>query len=198
MVVRAEARGPQLVAYAEASGADAAELRAFLTARLPTAMVPSAYVLLEALPLLPNGKIDRRALPSPDAAASTGEHESAPPRNETEELLARIWAEVLGVPRVGIHDDFFALGGHSLLATQVMSRVREHFQAELPLRLLFESPTVALLAEALGQRPTAHPPAAPAAAPRASPEALLAQVDEMTPEQLEQLLAELDSPETAQ
>ncbi|HEX7239689.1 MAG TPA: amino acid adenylation domain-containing protein, partial [Longimicrobiaceae bacterium] len=121
-----------------------AELRAYLATRLPEYMVPGAFVVLEAFPLTPSGKIDRRALPAPDA--SDGEA-YAPPRTPAEEVLAGIYAGVLGRERVGARDGFFALGGHSLLATRAMSRIREAFGVEVPLRVLFEVPTVAALAE---------------------------------------------------
>ena len=123
------------------------ELRRYLLDRLPEYMVPSAFVELEALPLTPNGKVDRRALPKPDESARGFEETFVAPRTPTEEVVAGIWAEVLGLEKVGVHDNFFELGGHSLLATQVISRIRETFQIELPLRNIFESPTVATLAE---------------------------------------------------
>ena len=127
----------------------AASLRAALKARLPEHMVPSAFVLLPELPLTASGKVDRRALArletAPAAAQSGLESPWVAPRTPAEELLAAIFAEVLRVERVGAEDDFFALGGHSLLATQIASRVREAFGAELPLRALFEHPTVAAL-----------------------------------------------------
>jgi amino acid adenylation domain-containing protein len=140
------ARGQALVGYftGEDGIPDAGELRAHLRALLPEHMVPGAFVALEALPLTPNGKLDRRALPAPDAGAG---REYAAPRGGTERALAEAWAEVLGVERVGAHDDFFELGGHSLLATRLVSRVREAFGVEVPLRALFERPTVAGLAE---------------------------------------------------
>ncbi|MFP2913628.1 phosphopantetheine-binding protein, partial [Pyxidicoccus sp. 3LFB2] len=129
---------------------DIAALRQGLKAKLPEYMVPSAFVTLEALPLTSNGKVDRKALPAPDASAvaSTASRYEAP-RTPTEQRLAALWAEVLGVERVGLHDDFFELGGHSLLATQVASRVREAFEVELPLRTLFEAPTLGALAARL-------------------------------------------------
>ncbi|MEO6191373.1 MAG: amino acid adenylation domain-containing protein, partial [Thermoanaerobaculia bacterium] len=141
-----------------------AELRAFLAGSLPDAMVPSAWVRLESLPLTPSGKVDRRSLPAPEVE---GEDDlSRAPRDPAEELLAAIWSEVLGSRRVGIHDDFFELGGHSLLATQVMSRVREAFNVEVPLRRLFEGPTVAELAHAIEAALAAGAPAADGPIPR--------------------------------
>ncbi|HEY0604627.1 MAG TPA: condensation domain-containing protein, partial [Herpetosiphonaceae bacterium] len=125
-------------------------LRAFVKERLPEYMLPAAIVVLERLPLTPNGKVDRRALPAPDytQAAET----FVAPRTPLETQIAGIWAEVLGIARVGVTDNFFALGGHSLLATQVITRIREACQIELPLRALFETPTVAGLAEQIAQR----------------------------------------------
>ncbi len=118
------------------------EIRQFLRAKLPDYMVPTAFVLLDTFPLTPNGKIDRRALPVPDLQ-SQGEYIA--PRNPIEEKIAQIWAEVLKLERVSIEDNFFELGGHSLLATQVISRCQEAFEIALPLRYLFESPTIAQL-----------------------------------------------------
>jgi amino acid adenylation domain-containing protein len=123
-----------------------AVLREHLQASLPEAMVPSAFVFLDAMPLSPNGKVDRKALPEPEATARA---EYVAPRNPVEELLAAIWSGVLGierVQRVGAEDNFFELGGHSLLGTQVVSRVREELRVELPMRALFESPTLSALA----------------------------------------------------
>ncbi len=132
--------GARLAAWVVASPGDASPeaLRAALAARLPEAMVPTAFVVLDALPRTPNGKVDRRALPAPGLAA--GEGAWAEPETETERRVAAIWSEVIGIERVGLRDDFFLLGGHSLLATQVISRVREAFAVELPLRSLFEAP----------------------------------------------------------
>jgi amino acid adenylation domain-containing protein len=110
-------------------------------------MIPSVFVSLEALPLTPNGKLDRQALPEPTRAGITLTADFVPPRGPVEETVASSWAAVLGQERVGAHDNFFDLGGHSLLATQVISRLREAFGVELPLRALFESPTVAGVAQ---------------------------------------------------
>ncbi|RYZ43248.1 MAG: non-ribosomal peptide synthetase [Myxococcaceae bacterium] len=150
VVARGEAADKRLVAYVvPTSGAslEAESLKAHLRQHLPEYMVPGAVVVLESLPLNANGKVDRKALPEPDAATSTHAYEA--PRTETEAKLAAIWAEVLRLPRVGVRDSFFELGGHSLLATQVVSRVRSELSVELPLRALFEAPTVEALATRL-------------------------------------------------
>ncbi|MBE4753772.1 AMP-binding protein, partial [Corallococcus sp. ZKHCc1 1396] len=149
VVVREDAPGDKrLVAYVVAQSgqtADAATLRGALKGRLPEYMVPSAFVVLEALPLNANGKVDRKALPKPEAGAERTQKYVAP-RTKTEEALTNLWAQVLGVKQVGIQDSFFELGGHSLLATQAVSRIRTAFNVELPLRALFEAPTVEELA----------------------------------------------------
>ena len=130
------------------SGIDIAALRALARERLPEYMMPSAFVCLERLPLTPNGKVDRRALPAPDAEAFAVS-EYAAPRNTEEETLAALWAEVLGQPRIGIHDNFFDLGGHSLLATQLVTRMQNALGADISLRMMFEAPTVARFGELL-------------------------------------------------
>ena len=145
----------RLVAYVVPTlDTDAAELvrqlPTSLRGVLPSYMVPSAFVALQALPLTPNGKVDRKALPAPEGRAALGETYVAP-RTPVEAVLAGIWAAVLRVDRVGVHDSFFELGGDSLLATRVVFRVREEFGGELPIRALFEKPTVAELAEPLEQ-----------------------------------------------
>jgi acyl carrier protein len=122
------------------------ELRSFLKEKLPEHMVPSAFVFLDTLPLTPNGKVDRKVLPAPDRQTATQENPLVPPSTSGQKMIAEIWAKVLKVDRVGIHDNFFDLGGHSLLATQVISRLRDAFQLELPVRVLFERPTIEELA----------------------------------------------------
>ncbi|WP_338861601.1 non-ribosomal peptide synthase/polyketide synthase [Mycetohabitans rhizoxinica] len=139
----------RLVAYVQAEADEplASTLRAQVAASLPEYMVPSAFVRLDAFPLTPNGKLDRRALPEPDADALAHQAYEAP-QGELETTLATIWAELLGVERVGRHDSFFALGGHSLLAVRLMNRVRE-LGADVPLATLFATPTLAAFAAAL-------------------------------------------------
>jgi acyl carrier protein len=112
--------------------------------------------MLDALPLNTNGKLDRRALPAPDVPRPELEKSFVAPRTPVEEQVAGVWSQVLGVGRVGVHDNFFDLGGHSLVATQVISRLCDAFEVELPLRCLFESPTVAGLAAAVVQRRAAQ------------------------------------------
>ncbi|MBW4630463.1 MAG: amino acid adenylation domain-containing protein [Iphinoe sp. HA4291-MV1] len=141
----------RLVAYIVPQNQSAptiSELRQFLKTKLPNYMVPQAIVMLESLPLTPNGKVDRRALPTPELNRELLDKFVAP-RTRIEEMLAHIWASVLKVEQVGIHDNFFELGGHSLLATQVISRLQEAFGTSLPLRCLFESPTIAQLSEVI-------------------------------------------------
>ncbi|MFN6297586.1 MAG: amino acid adenylation domain-containing protein [Microcystis sp.] len=143
----------------EKNSLNVTELRQFLKAKLPEYMIPSAFVILESLPLTPNGKIDHRALPAPEFQS---QEQYIAPRNPIEEILSSIWAKVLKVAQVGIHDNFFELGGHSLLATQLISRIREAFQVEMPLRELFVAPTIAELSQEIkrlseGEQPTELP-----------------------------------------
>jgi amino acid adenylation domain-containing protein len=170
-----EQEDKRLVAYVVAGGAEeselTAELRRHLKERLPDYMLPARFVFLEEMPLTPNGKVDRRALPAPAAARPDLGRPYVAPETATEEALARIWSRVLGLDRVGLHDDFFELGGDSLLATQLVSQVRQSFQVELPLRSLFEHPTVAGLAPVFE-------------------DVLVRQMDDMTDEEAEHLLGE--------
>ena len=154
VIVREDVAGfRRLVAYVVPAGAaSGADIRAKLRTKLPEYMVPSSVVLLEALPLLPNGKVDRNALPVPEAAAEIrGGAAADAPRTEVERIIAGIWKSMLGGKEIGVHDNFFDLGGHSLLATQVISRMREALHVSLPLVALFESPTVESLAAVVEQ-----------------------------------------------
>jgi len=142
----------QLVAYVQVTephNFDAALAADLLGKELPDYMVPGAFVALREFPLTPNGKLDRKALPAPDVQVQQSEY--AAPRNDTEEQLAAMWAELLGVDKVGINDDFFALGGHSLVAMQVVSQIMQSMGVQLPLETLFDSPTIAGLAESVSK-----------------------------------------------
>ncbi|HJX27372.1 MAG TPA: phosphopantetheine-binding protein, partial [Thermoanaerobaculia bacterium] len=166
----------ELTAYAVPSRQpwpETGELRAFLKESLPVYMIPAGLVLLEAMPWTRTGKIDRKALPAPDQAARQSGQEYAAPETPTEELIAEIWRELLNLERIGIYDNFFDAGGHSLLAPQVFSRMEEVFQIELPLRILFESPTIAQMATAVEQ-------------------ILLAQIEELSDEEAAGLIGEPD------
>jgi amino acid adenylation domain-containing protein len=128
------------------------QLLEYVSNKLPLYMAPSAFVMLEQMPLTPNGKIDRRALPAPEHSRPELDQSYVSPRMPTEEIVAGVWAQVLRVEQVGIDDDFFELGGHSLLATQVISRVRELFNVEIELRVMFAQPTVRALGEVIEER----------------------------------------------
>jgi hypothetical protein len=159
-----------------------ADLRGWIAAQLPDYMVPAAFVLLDVFPLTPSGKVDRRALPKPGDAAFA-QQASVAPRTPLEEVLAGIWADLLGIEQVGIHDNFFELGGHSLLATQVVSQVRATFQVDLPLREIFRAPTIVELTGVLL--------ADPATAPRIEQTAaLLLQLAALDDDEVEKLLAD--------
>jgi amino acid adenylation domain-containing protein len=181
-VVVAEAattENQRLVGYVVASaskppGID--ELRTFLGRRLPAYMIPSTFVFLKTMPLTPNGKIDRASLPSPDDARPGLQRLFVAPRTPIEKELAGIWAELLKLNEVGVEDSFFELGGHSLLATQVVSRMRKTFNCEIPLRSLFESPTIAQLAQQI------------AASRAIESERLLAEIEKLSDEEVETML----------
>jgi nonribosomal peptide synthetase DhbF len=158
----------RLVAYVvphSPAGADPAELRRYVADELPDYMIPSAFVELAEMPLTPNKKIDRKALPAPDIHTVTGRG----PRTPQEEMLCDLFAEVLGLAHVGIDEDFFVLGGHSLLAGRVIARIRDVFGVELSIGSLFESPTVAGLVKRLDHARDARPPVRPVARPEAVP-----------------------------
>jgi amino acid adenylation domain-containing protein len=185
VMAREDAPGEKrLAAYVVGEGGrgpDPEALRAWLRDRLPGYMVPADWVALEALPLTSNGKTDRAALPAP--AGPGAEREYTAPRTATEEVLAEIWQGVLGVETVGVHDDFFALGGHSLLAARVVGRVRRTLHAEVPLRVLFETPTVADLAAALARLE-------PRPGQTEKTAAMLRRVARMRPEEVKRMLRE--------
>ncbi|MGB6123309.1 MAG: phosphopantetheine-binding protein, partial [Bacteroidota bacterium] len=151
VIVREDIAGDKrIVAYVVPRSAESpasSELRSFLREQVPEFMVPSTFVFLGEMPLMPNGKIDKRALPVPERSRDGLENVYVVPRNDAEQRLAELSAKLLGVEKVGAHDDFFELGGHSLLATQLISRVRQEFDVEIPLRAIFAAPTVAGLAE---------------------------------------------------
>jgi amino acid adenylation domain-containing protein len=159
----------------------ARELKGYLAETLPGYMTPSVIIELEELPLTPNGKIDRKALPQSDLEVS--ERGYIAPRGAVEEILARTFTEVLDLERVGVEDNFFELGGHSLLATQVASRLRESLQIELPVRRLFETPTIAGIARAISQDPQQQERAETAAA-------LLMKLDQFSEEEIDRMLGD--------
>ncbi|HLM57775.1 MAG TPA: amino acid adenylation domain-containing protein, partial [Pyrinomonadaceae bacterium] len=153
VIAREDAPGDRrLVAYVVPDGdspPSVGELRRYLKDKLPEYMIPGLFVMLDELPLTPNRKLDRGALPAPEQKRAGGEGDLLRARTPVEEILAETWAEILGVESVGLDENFFELGGHSLMAIQVLARVTERLRVELPLRKLFESPTVAALAEAV-------------------------------------------------
>jgi acyl carrier protein len=192
VVVREDVPGEKrLVAYV-VGAAETDALREHLRGSLPDYMVPGAFVRLESLPLTPNGKLDRKALPAPEYESDAERYVA--PRTPEEELLAGIWAEVLRLERerVGVRDNFFELGGHSLLATRVVSSIRSVFSVELPLRALFEGPTIAALAERVEEMRRAEMPVVPAVVPRSSVSAsyhLLSTLDDLSDDELDLLLS---------
>ena len=175
----------RLVAYVVGRGAapDPEALRARVAAACPEFMVPSAFVVLPALPRTPNGKVDRKALPAPEAGRPRLSRPFVAPRTQLEEAVAAVWAEVLGIEAVGVEDDFFELGGHSILAVRLVTRLEDALRTEVGLRTLFDAPTIAGLLEALRREPGAR-----ARLERA--EAVLAELAELSDEELEQALGE--------
>ena len=163
----------RLVAYVVLAGESAIgadHLREKLKKRLPLYMIPTC-VVLDSLPMTAHNKVDRQALPAPEDVAQFTAHTYVAPRTPLEEVLAKIWADVLGIERVGVNDDFFQLGGHSMLATQIISQVREALQTEVPFSIIFDSPTVGGMALILAQ----------------------SQVEAGSDEDMEQMLTELES-----
>lgn len=196
VVLRTVAETNQLlVAYivpAEGYAVVESELRRHLKTRLPDYMIPSAFVVMDALPMTPNGKLDQRALPAFDATRSRSPQSYVAPRNELEETLVEIWAEVLKIERIGVLDDFFELGGHSLLVAQVVARVRKYIGIEIPVRSMFEEPTVAGLAADLARvRAEGAPPSAtilPRRSVRQTREQVEARLRELSDEEIDALL----------
>jgi hypothetical protein len=186
----ADRRGERhLVAYYvpdPGRGATGEALRGWLRERLPDYLVPSSFVMLDGLPLTSSGKIDRQALRAPDPKDSAG----VGPRTQEEMRLAAIWAEVLGLEQVGVHDNFFESGGHSLLATRLASRVRSEFAIELPLRRVFESPTIAELAREIVQLGS-EGAASDDRIESADPEHILETLDQLSDREVDALLSDL-------
>ena len=172
----------------------AGELRRYLRTKLPEHMVPASYWQVEALPLLPSGKVNRPALTGSGAKPLLDQEELAAPRNEVEAKLAEIWKELLEVEKVGIEQNFFELGGHSLLVLQVTARIRRIFDVELPVRSVFEAPTIAQLAmevqkaEAMGLKARTPILQRRPRTPSVSRETLLAQLDGLSSTELQNLL----------
>jgi len=166
-------------------------LRAFLEARLPSYMVPAYFVPLQELPLTANGKVDRRALPRPEGLQEPRHRVRVPPGTPIEERLMEIWSGLLGTQEIGIHDNFFHLGGHSLLATQLISRITKKFQVEMPVRVVFEAPTIAELAARVSRaqpKQFADTPIIPHRIGRAKAIELLGRLDQLSESELEDLL----------
>jgi acyl carrier protein len=150
VLAREDAAGDKrVVAYVSPQAADPARLRQYLKARLPAYMMPSAFVPMEKLPLTPNGKLDRQALAGLPCESAAPARAVDAPRSDTEKALAALWAGLLGVETVGIHEDLFDLGAHSLMAMKALTQIRDAFEVSLSLRNLFEHPTIAGLAEAI-------------------------------------------------
>ena len=185
VVMRQSGPGEQrLVAYVQlnpAESATARELRAHLSASLPDHMLPSAFVFLDSMPLTPSGKLNRSGLPESKDFVTAGGAAYVAPRTPVEEMLAKIWQELLGLERVGVHDDFFELGGHSLLATRVISRIHDELPTDLPVRRLFETPTIEGLAVSVVQASVEKEEAADA-------ERFLAELEELSDEEAQALL----------
>ena len=169
-------------------------LRGFLQEQLPEYMVPSALVLLEGLPLTPNGKVDRRALPAPDQIRPELENMYVVPRTPVEEVLAGIWTDILGLEEIGVEDNFFDLGGHSLLATRVISRVRDSFHMEVPLRTIFEAPTIAGLAQLITEQQSEQENSSrriAASIPRVTAPELSVDLDQLSDEEVDARLRDM-------
>ena len=175
----------RLVAYfvpREQPGPKASELRRFLNEKLPSYMIPHAFVTLDAIPLTDTRKVDRKALPEPGTSRPELAIPYVAPRTPTEKELAKIWAEVLLLDEVGIHDDFFDLGGHSLSATRIISRIIAAFKLQLPIRALFDSPTIAAMADVISSK-------AGRKADEKDLQRLLSEIESLSDEKAEELLS---------
>ncbi|HEY2963604.1 MAG TPA: phosphopantetheine-binding protein, partial [Pyrinomonadaceae bacterium] len=135
----------------EQADTSGAALSDFLRQRLPEHMIPSTFVMMDKLPVTANGKLDRQSLPAPDESQLPRAREFVAPRSPVEESLVGVWKDVLGIERIGVHDNFFELKGNSLLVVRLISRLRQMFHVDLPLHLLFEAPTIAQLAVSIAQ-----------------------------------------------
>jgi acyl carrier protein len=175
----------QLVAYCTSCSppANTAELRSFLRQKLPEYMIPSAFVILDAMPRTVAGKLDRRGLPDPGNSRPDLDTPYAAPRTPAEIEVEHLWREVLSLDRIGVHDNFFDLGGHSLAATRVVSQVIKKFQLEIPLQSLFRSPTIAQMAEVIAQSQANKIDAADL-------NRMLAELESLTDEQAQQIITQ--------
>ena len=153
-------------------------------------MVPASFVILDNLPLTPQGKIDRRALPAPQSMGIYAAADFVAPRTPVEETLAAIWTEILEVERVGVHDNFFELGGHSLSVIQLASRLKSAFQAEVPLRVLFDAPTLAEMTAAIAAAQAAR-------ADEQEVAQMLGDLQQLSPEELELILRKESTPDNS-
>jgi hypothetical protein len=189
---------PQLIAYVTGSEIrvpGTTELRRYLKSRVPDYMIPSLFVVLEAMPLLPNGKVDRSALPILEPDQMVAEHAFVGPRNKNEEKLASMWRDLLGIERIGIDRNFFELGGHSLLGMQLLARIRRTFEIDLPVRRLFEEPTIAgLMVEIERARANGigiQPRSIPRRSRMSASDALAAELEKLSPDQISALIEKL-------
>jgi aryl carrier-like protein len=185
LVHEVSADDKRLVAYVVCDEQPVGELRAFLKERLPEYMIPAAFVTLAQMPLTPSGKVDRKALPKPEQIQDQRQQPLVLPRNPTEQQLADMWSELLGLRQVSIHDNFFDLGGHSLLLTQLASRMRNTMSVDVPLRSLFESPTILEMGQLLSSWQVAQHDATEFAE-------LLSEIKNLTPQEIQAQLLELN------
>jgi acyl carrier protein len=199
IVILADRNGQQsLTAYLEVRSGlypDVDELRRFMRSRVPEHMVPSDYLVVDAFPLLPSGKVDRKTLAAQSSARPIGDRGYVAPQTQTEERLAAIWQALLGAERVGSTDNFFELGGHSLMVMQVVARIRKEFEVEVSIRSLFEDPTIKGLAkeveEAKAKGIKASAPISSFLRTQSNNHLLRQQVEKMSREEMEEMLRQL-------